>query len=76
MALDSTIFVRGAFGGGFWSVKVMRPDSRVEDEWQAAIERIGTSGLVWAVVKLLLRKGVFTVEELCDVVQSEAGVRR
>lgn len=51
----------------------MVTDERREDEWQAMIRATGTAGVVWAVVRLLIAKGVFTSAEIFDALGAEAG---
>jgi riboflavin synthase alpha subunit len=46
---------------------------REEREWQYACQMLSAKSLVWALVKLLVKKGVVTVDEVRDTVMSEAG---
>jgi hypothetical protein len=48
---------------------------REEDAWQAMTRDAGPRGLYWALVKLLIRRGVFTAEELRDEIASETRIR-
>ncbi len=51
----------------------MIPGESHEQEWQAAVKMAGIWGVIWALVRLLIKARVFTVEELRDEVQSVAG---
>lgn len=46
---------------------------RNEHEWQAAVRTAGLSGQYWALVRLLIDKGVITVDELKQAIEAEAG---
>ncbi len=46
---------------------------RDEYEWTFALRRVGTFGLLWIVIKLLIRHNVIDVDELRDAVFTDAG---
>lgn len=47
------------------------PATRARDEWHYMVRAAGTHGLFWALLKLLLKKRVVTIEEFQDELRVE-----